>query len=171
MGHCHTECRNTGGCLVEAEPLPRRPDGSRWIPEEHGDPPGCGCAHTYVCDLCTRLNAATQETEAPTVPKKLYIITRKNLKPGQQAVQGMHALREFAAKHPRVDRSWYETSNTIVFKAAEDEPALWRLLGDAIKNGIPVAAFYEPDMKNRLTALAVAPSGAHLCADLSLALR
>lgn len=58
---------------------------------------------------------------------KLFLVTRQDLEPGQQAVQAAHALREFSAKHPEIDRHWYETSNTLAFLAAKNEEALYRL--------------------------------------------
>jgi hypothetical protein len=52
---------------------------------------------------------------------KLHLVTRRDLSPGQQAVQAAHALREFIQHHPEVDRDWYERSNTLALLAVEDE--------------------------------------------------
>jgi len=47
--------------------------------------------------------------------QKLYIVTRSDLSPGAQAVQGMHALVEFVMRNPEKARLWYEGGNTLVF--------------------------------------------------------
>lgn len=52
---------------------------------------------------------------------KLFLVTRSDLPPGQQAVQAAHALREFVELYPEEDRLWYERSNTLAFIAAPDE--------------------------------------------------
>jgi len=41
----------------------------------------------------------------------------------------------------------------------------------AAARGVPVAAFFEPDRNNELTAIAMGPSARKLCARLPLALQ
>lgn len=105
--------------------------------------------------------------------EKLYLVTRSDLPPGQQAVQAAHSLREWSARHPEIDRQWYEESNTLALLVVEDEQALGRLLQRAGAHGIPYAEFHEPDRGNEMTAVALAPGEAsrRLCRGLSLALR
>jgi hypothetical protein len=102
---------------------------------------------------------------------KLFLVTRADLSDAQQAVQAAHALREFVAVHPEVDRAWYTTSNTLAFLAVPDEEALGVLLERAAERGHPVAAFHEPDRDNEMTAIALGPSARSLCSGLALALR
>jgi len=101
---------------------------------------------------------------------KLHLVTREDLPPGQQAVQVVHAMREFVREHPEVDRHWYEKSNTLAFLAVPDEPALARLLSEARARGIACSAFQEPDRDDELTAVAIGPQGKRLCCRFPLAL-
>jgi hypothetical protein len=101
---------------------------------------------------------------------KLYLITRSDLKPGAQAVQAAHALREFAATHPELDKLWYERSNYLALLVVPDEKALSQLLERAERRLIPVAGFREPDLGGTLTAVALAPRGKGLVRGLPLAL-
>lgn len=94
---------------------------------------------------------------------KLYLVTRQDLEPGQQAVQAAHALREFSEHFPQEDRQWYQLSNTLAFLAAPNEDSLKTLLKKARLVGVPVAPFQEPDRNDELTAVALGPSGKSLC--------
>ena len=102
---------------------------------------------------------------------KLYLVTRADLPPGQQAVQAAHAMREFVACCPEVDLEWYRTSNTLAFLAVPDEDRLSALLEKARSRGCPAASFQEPDLDHELTAIALGPEGKRFCRCLPLALR
>lgn len=102
---------------------------------------------------------------------KLFLVTRRDLSPGQQAVQAAHAGRQFQHEHPVVEQAWFETSNTLAFLEVEDEPALERLLERARWKGVPASGFREPDRQNELTAIAIGPKGKSLCQGLDLALQ
>ena len=101
---------------------------------------------------------------------RLYLVTRADLSPGQQAVQAAHALRAFVATHPEADAHWFRTSNTLVLLAVADEQALGELAARAGDRGIPCAPFREPDQANELTAIALGHEARRLCARLPLAL-
>lgn len=101
---------------------------------------------------------------------KLLLVTRADLSPAQQAVQAIHALRQFVAEHPEVDREWFETSNTIALLEVANEQALGVLMKKARDRDVPVAAFREPDRANELTAIALGPQGKKLTKNLRLAL-
>lgn len=101
---------------------------------------------------------------------KLFLITRQDLHPGQQAVQAAHALREFSEHYPDEDRQWYQVSNTLAFLATPDESSLKSLLDKARRKGVPVAPFREPDRNDELTAIALGPTGKPLCRRLPKAL-
>jgi len=102
--------------------------------------------------------------------KRLYLVVRADLSPGQQAVQACHALRAFVEEHPDTDREWFDESNTLVLLSAQDERALKRLGTKAVMVGVPCSEFREPDLDDSLTAIAVAPSGHRLCKRFPLAL-
>ncbi len=104
---------------------------------------------------------------------KLYVITRADLEPGYQAVQSMHALRQFTAEHPEIDRIWFEQSNYLGLLSVKNEEELNRLIEQAAENGIHHSIFREPDIDNQITAIALSPGpkSKKLCSRLPLALR
>jgi hypothetical protein len=102
---------------------------------------------------------------------KLFVVTRRDLDPGSQAVQGMHAYGRFEEQHPATYREWYAASNTLAFLSVSDEGALGVLYQEAVDRGLPVAAFREPDRDNELTAIALGPKAKRLCQGFDLALR
>lgn len=73
--------------------------------------------------------------------RRLTIVTRRDLSPGQQAVQGMHALVEYLRKHKESSDSWYKESNTLAFLSVANLQELQDLEPRAD------ASFYEPDLK------------------------
>ena len=89
---------------------------------------------------------------------KLYLVTRLDLTPAQQAVQAAHALRQFAADHPQLDAVWFANTNTIALLVVADEKELAELADHAEWAGAPIARFREPDMALSLTAVALGPS-------------
>lgn len=102
---------------------------------------------------------------------KLFLITREDLDPGQQAVQAAHALQEFNIQHAEAARAWHGESNTLAFLAVPNEKALHVLWRKARDRCIPVSGFREPDRQNELTALAIGPEGKGLVRNLPLALQ
>jgi hypothetical protein len=102
---------------------------------------------------------------------KLYLITRNDLSFGQQAVQAAHALQAFNLEWPRQAKTWHDQSNTLALLALPNEADLGVVYERALRKGIPVSAFREPDRGNELTAIALGPSGKNLCRDLPLALQ
>ncbi len=102
--------------------------------------------------------------------EKLYVVTRRDLSPGQQAVQSIHAAVEFCLEYPQITRKWHNNSNYLVFLAVNDEEELGTLCADATETGISFAVFHEPDIDDELTAIAIEPAGAKLCKGMRLAL-
>jgi hypothetical protein len=105
-------------------------------------------------------------------PERLFLITRADLRPGQQAVQAAHALRQYGAEHPESDREWFEGSNTLALLAVPDERALKALVSRAFDRGLKMGVFEEPDLGGQVTAVALEPSSEarRLCRSLPLAL-
>lgn len=105
--------------------------------------------------------------------QKLYVVTRRDLPPGSQAVQGMHALVEFIMYWPQLSHEWYKDSNHLCFLSVANEAELNRLVGMAARVDVAYTTFREPDLSMSLTAVvleATDKAGA-LVSDLTLALR
>ncbi len=95
------------------------------------------------------------------------------MEPGYQAVQSMHALRQFTAEHPEIDRIWFEQSNYLGLLSVKNEEELVQLIEQAANHGIHHSIFREPDIDNQITAIALSPGpkSKKLCSRLPLALR
>jgi len=104
---------------------------------------------------------------------KLYLITRRDIPPGYQAVQSCHAIRQFTAEHPDRDLEWFRDSNYLALLSVEDERELMRLLVQAKDLGLRASAFREPDVGGAITAIAIEPQTltAKMCSKLLLALK
>lgn len=58
----------------------------------------------------------------------MYIIVRRDLKPGAQMAQAIHAAQKFIFEHPEISRKWKEESGTLVCLSVENEEKLANLL-------------------------------------------
>lgn len=101
------------------------------------------------------------------------MVTRKDLFPGAQIAQSLHAFREFVEDYPEVERRWYKSSNYIAILSASDESELLRLSARLTKKGIRHSLFREPDLNNELTAIAIEPGreSKRACSSYPLALK
>jgi len=104
---------------------------------------------------------------------KLYLVTRRDISPGYQAVQSCHAIRQFTAEHCERDAEWFANSNYLALLSVVDEVELMRLIVAAKDLGLRWSAFREPDICGGITAIAIEPhlKTAELCKELPLALR
>jgi len=104
---------------------------------------------------------------------KLYLVTRRDISPGYQAVQSCHAIRQFTADHPDNDEDWFKSSNFLALLSVANEVELMRLLVTAADHGLRTSAFREPDVGGAITAIAIEshPKTAELCKHLPLALK
>lgn len=103
----------------------------------------------------------------------MYVVTREDLSPGYQSVQGIHAAIQFAMEHPDINKVWFENSNYLGFLSVLNEMELTRLIELATHNDIQFSIFKEPDINNQITAIALAPGlkTKKLCSNLKLALK
>ena len=104
---------------------------------------------------------------------KVYIITRRDMSPGYQGVQSIHAMRQFSEEHPDIDKAWFKQSNYLAWLSVTDEAELFELLAKAARKHIRCSIFREPDVDNQVTAIALEP-GVHsseVCRHLPPALR
>lgn len=87
----------------------------------------------------------------------MYIVTRNDLTLQYQLPQTIHATIQFANDWPEEQRRWFKNSNTVVVVAAKNLNDLLtfkeRLSGLKLK----YSCFYEPDIGNELTAIAIVP--------------
>lgn len=104
---------------------------------------------------------------------KLFVVTRRDMSPGYQAVQSCHAIRQFTAEHPERDSEWYSMSNYIALLSVADEVELMRLVVSAKDHGLRWSTFREPDVDGQITAIALEPhpKTVELCRGLPLALK
>jgi len=100
-------------------------------------------------------------------------VTRKDLFPGAQIAQSLHAFREFIEDYPDLEKEWYSKSNHIAILAAKNEAELLRLSKRLEKKGIKHSLFGEPDFDNELTAIAIEPGreSKRACSSYPLALK
>ena len=105
--------------------------------------------------------------------QKLYIVTRRDLAPGMQVAQSVHAAFEFARIHPIVTEHWMEISNNICVLAVKDEMELAGLYIAAKFLHLDCIDFREPDLDDEMTAIAIEPNelSQRLVRDLDLALK
>jgi hypothetical protein len=106
-----------------------------------------------------------------STPQKLYLVTREDLSPAQQAVQAAHALTEYFMQHREGATSWHSTSNTLAFLSVPTEDNLRVLTLNARRRGLILSEFREPDRQHELTAVAFEPKAKSLLRTLQLALR
>ena len=105
--------------------------------------------------------------------QKLYVVSRRDLSPGAQAVQGMHALTEFSMHCTRQYEAWYRQSNHLCFLSVANEKELEQLCGHLFHTDIAHVTFREPDLFMALTAIVIEANDAasEMVARLPLALR
>jgi hypothetical protein len=101
---------------------------------------------------------------------KLYIVTRADLPPAQQAVQAVHAARQFAEEYPETETTWFAASNYVALLSVPTEADLHELLDRASGRGVLAAGFREPDLASSLTAVALEPRAKAMVRKLPLAL-
>lgn len=85
----------------------------------------------------------------------------------------MHALRQFTADYPEIDKNWFEKSNYLGLLSVRNEQELQNLIEKALRNNIRFSVFKEPDIEDQVTAIALEPGQKtkKLCSNLKLALR
>lgn len=84
----------------------------------------------------------------------MIIITRSDLTSGYQAQQSCHAIADFAAEFPSDFKEWKETSNSIIALGVKNESELESLF-EKLSKETNVTKFYEPDLNDELTSIAL----------------
>ena len=107
----------------------------------------------------TRILMADTGSGSPQqVNQKLIVITRRDLSPGQQAVQSAHASIEFQHEHPEIAKEWNTNSKYLIFLSVENEKELQRLLQKIQIRDLKYSVFLEPDIGNQMTAICLEPN-------------
>lgn len=103
---------------------------------------------------------------------KLTIVTRKDITPGYQIAQAIHASNQFSVEHTEIFKEWHKDPYLAVL-STQDENSLINLIDKAKDKGIKVSVFREPDIDNSITAIALEPSDLtrRLTSSLPLALK
>ena len=101
---------------------------------------------------------------------KLVLVTRRDLSPGYQACQPLHALAEFAQQHPSQFFFWQVNEKNIVLLTVSNEQELKNLY-EKIEG--KKSQFQEPDIKDEWTAICFSPveNDCRLTSTLPLALK
>lgn len=79
------------------------------------------------------------------------------MRPGVQMLQGCHAVIEFQHEHPEIAKEWNTNSKYLVFLSVENEQHLQILLSKTQFRNLKYSVFFEPDIGNQLTAIAIEP--------------
>jgi peptidyl-tRNA hydrolase len=101
----------------------------------------------------------------------LFIVVRKDLPPGLQTAQAVHAAFLFASEHPEAMAKWHEESNFVVVLTITNEASL-RNRYRKLPSHCARAMVVEPDLGDECTAFAVLGADAgRMLSDLPLALK
>lgn len=100
---------------------------------------------------------------------KLYLVTRQDLPPGQQAVQACHAMTEFLIEHKNEAKLWHDTSNYLALLSVPDEQSLCKLVDKAHEHDLCLSLFHEFDRDGELTAVAFESRAKQLLRNVKLA--
>lgn len=102
---------------------------------------------------------------------KLRVIVDRDLFPGQQIAQALHAITEFIFEYPEIASQWHILSNSIVVMSASSSDI--SKLVEKCSDQVSYSIFREPDMNNKLTAICLEPTkiARRLTANFPLALR
>lgn len=93
------------------------------------------------------------------------------LPPNYQIPQTIHSAIQFANDFPVEQKEWFAKSNSIITVAVKDERALWEFGKVLKKKNIKHSKFFEPDIGEGLTAIALVPGpdNKRVCSSLPLA--
>jgi hypothetical protein len=113
----------------------------------------------YVEEFRKRLGA-----QVDTSGDRLYVLVRGDLEPDYQAVQAGHAVAQWCLKHQWAKQGEKWENNTLIYLNVRDSEDLLSWANCLRKQGMRPIIFWEPDLNNQCTALAVCASP--LCGNL-----
>lgn len=83
--------------------------------------------------------------------KRLIVITRDDLKPGQQLAQSGHSVAQYMLDYPEMAKEW--NNSFLISLSVKSEEKLKFLLKKLLDMGISVSYFVEPDIGYQLTSI------------------
>lgn len=90
--------------------------------------------------------------------KAMYVLVRKDLSERYSGVQGGHALSEYSIRGDlEAYREW--NNSTLIYLAVSNENVLLLWSQKITDKGKTWVGFYEPDLRNQLTAIACIDTG------------
>ena len=93
-------------------------------------------------------------TEMQVGNEFLTTIVREDLQPGYKLAQSVHAAADFAVKFEHEFKQWQMGSNYLCCLEASE--LKMRILIEKLQSlGIKYLVFYEPDIGNQMTSIAV----------------
>lgn len=106
-------------------------------------------------------------------PPRFYILVRRDLSPGLQLAQSVHAAIQFTQEWPDLAEPWYCESNYLVVVSVENEDALKDIADQARELNVRYSITTEPDLDDTWTAVALQPgeTARLICACMELALK
>lgn len=89
-----------------------------------------------------------------TAPRRLYVLCDYRLDPVYSCVQGAHAVAQYLLKHQEDEQPYWKNEYLIFLRA---NVGYWyKKLKKQQRDFVP---FFEPDLKMKMTAIAVEDSG------------
>lgn len=100
-------------------------------------------------------------------------ITRRDLTPGYQLAQSVHAAVDYIFKNPLSSYRWHKLSNYLVTLSVPDEQSLLKLAEQFSTKGEKFIMFREPNIDNQATAICLEQNEVvrKLCSNFPLALK
>lgn len=102
----------------------------------------------------------------PGALPKLYVVIDGQLRGGSRIAQAVHAALDHAVAFPEEVAAWHRNSNTLVVLESTDLQGISDRIGC---RKFRRTEFREPDLDDRLTAIAAEPAAGRWLSDLRLA--
>jgi peptidyl-tRNA hydrolase len=85
--------------------------------------------------------------------------------------QVLHGGIQFCNDFPQHQKKWYQSSNTVVVLSVSNHEELQKFSKELKEKSVEHSCFYEPDLENELTAIALVPNPKNkkLCSKFKLA--
>lgn len=96
--------------------------------------------------------------------RRLYVITRRDLKPAYAGVQSGHAVAQYLIEYG--SKNW--KNEYLIYLTVADENELKQLLQRLQTMMAGITVFREPDLENEITAIACVPDKYKMFSKLPL---